>query len=484
MKNLYELKGFEIDLKLSKKEISAKEVTESFIERIISKDEVLNSYITENFENALKKAEEVDKKRINGEELSNFAGVPLGIKDNICTKDLKTTCGSKMLRNHKPIYDAYVVEKIKSADMIILGKTNMDEFAMGSSGETSFFGASKNPYNIENVPGGSSSGSAVAVSSGEAPISLGTDTGGSIRLPSSYCGIVGLKPTYGAVSRYGLIPFSSSFDVIGPMARCVHDTAIMSNIIYGKDLRDMSCRNVDFNDFTKNSQLDVKGLKIAVPSEYFNENISSDIREIVKKVASIFEKSGAIVEEISIPELSYSLPVYYLISSAEASSNLARYDGLRYGYKTDKYDNFDDLFLKSRKEAFGKEVKRRIILGTYILSSEQYDKYYNIALNAGNKIKNSIKNTFEKYDLILTPSTADTAFKLGEKKGQKEIYNEDLCTAFANIVGIPAITVPCGVDRNNMPIGVQLASKEFFEDTLFRGAYFIEREIGFNTNVR
>lgn len=484
MKNLYKLKGYEIALKLSKKEICAREVTEHFIERINSKEKTFSNFITCDFENALKNAAKVDDKRMNGEKLSFLAGIPVGIKDNICTKNLRTTCASKMLEDYVPIYDAFVVEKIKNANMIILGKNNMDEFAMGSSGENTVFGIPKNPYDITRVTGGSSSGSACAVAAGEAVMTLGTDTGGSVRLPASYCGIVGLKPTYGAVSRYGLIAFASSFDVIGPMAKCVLDTALISNVIYGYDIQDASSKDIVFDDFAKISDFDVKGLRIALPSEYFqNSNISNEVIEKVKKVALMLEKNGAVVEEVSIPELEYSLPVYYLVSSAQASSNLARYDGIRYGYKAKEYSDIEDLYSKSRSEAFGKEVKRRIILGTYVLSADQYEKYYHMAVNVQNKIRNSIKNIFQIYDFIITPSTADTAFKIGEKSGQKDMYSEDLCSVFANISGIPAITLPCGFDSNNMPMGVQIASKEFSEEKLFKAAYFIEKEIGFNTNV-
>ncbi|MBR4949283.1 MAG: Asp-tRNA(Asn)/Glu-tRNA(Gln) amidotransferase subunit GatA [Clostridia bacterium] len=479
MKELYKCKGFELASLLKKKEVSSKEILQSFINQIEKKEKFLSSYITLDLENALKKAEELDIKRIKGEDLSFLAGIPVAVKDNISTKGLLTTCGSKMLCNYIPVYDAFAVKCLKESEMIILGKTNMDEFAMGSTGENSYFGVTKNPRDIKKVAGGSSSGSAAAILSGEAPFSLGTDTGGSIRLPASYCGIVGLKPTYGAVSRNGLIPFASGYDVIGPMGRCVKDVSLLSQIIYKYDNKDMTCKNFNF-DFSNLENYSLKGKKIAVIKELFNSNIiSSDVLEKVNKALKIIENMGGIIEEISLPEIKDALWVYYIISSAQASSNLSKYDGIRFGFHPDEDSDIE----KIRTNAFGTEVKRRIILGTYILSSSQYEKYYQRAVNMQNQLIEKLDKIFDKFDFIITPTSPRTAHEISEKVNNKNIYDEDICTVFASVTGIPSISLPCGVDSSDMPVGIEISSKKFSDHILLKMANALEKEIGFDNDI-
>ncbi len=479
MKELYTCKGFELASVLSRKEVSSEEILQIFIKRIEEKDRILSAFITLDFENALKKAKEIDIKRIKGEKLPFLAGIPVAIKDNITTKGLRTTCGSKMLENYIPVYDAFAVKGLKDSEMIILGKTNMDEFAMGSTGENSYFGVTKNPRDIKKTSGGSSSGSAAAVLSGEAPFSLGTDTGGSIRLPASYCGIVGLKPTYGAVSRNGLIPFASGYDVIGPMGRCVKDVALLSQIIYKYDKNDMTCKNFEF-EFSNLENYSLKGVKIAVIKELFDSSIiSPDVIEKVKQTLKVLEGNGAIIEEISFPEIKDALWVYYIISSAQASSNLSKFDGVRYGFRPDGDFDIEEI----RTTAFKTEVKRRIILGTFILSASQYEKYYQRAVNMQNHLKQKIDNIFDKFDFIITPTTPKTALKIGEKTNSEDIYNEDICTVFANVTEIPSISLPCGFDSSNMPVGIEISSKRFTDHILLKMANALEKEIGFDNDI-
>ena len=394
----------------------------------------------------------------------------------MCTRGVKTTCASRMLENFIPPYDATVIKKLKEAGAIILGKVNMDEFAMGGSTENSAFFKTHNPVNLNKVPGGSSGGSAAVVAGNLAPISLGSDTGGSIREPASFCGIVGLKPTYGLVSRYGLVAFASSLDQIGPMTKDVTDAAILLNTISGHDEMDSTSAKLDKKDYTKALVNDVKGLKIGLPKEFFAEGVNVEVKEKVLAAAKKFEELGASIEECSLPATEYCLPAYYIIACAEASSNLGRFDGIRYGYRTEKYENIQDIFKNSRSEGFGEEVKRRIILGTYVLSSGYYDAYYKKAQKVRTIVKQNFDKVFEKYDLLLTPTAPTTAFDIGSKiSNPLEMYMSDILTVPVNVSGVPAISIPCGNDSEGMSVGLQLIAKHFDEETLLRAAYTYEQ---------
>lgn len=476
MKDICELTAHEIREAYENKELKVTEVIEAFYNKIKEKDEDIKGYITLCEEEAMKKAREIQEKYDTGEKLSPLAGIPIAIKDNMCTLGVKTTCASKMLENFIPPYDATVIKRLKEADAIILGKANMDEFAMGGSTENSAFFKTRNPLNLNKVPGGSSGGSAAVVAGNMAPFSLGSDTGGSIRQPAAFCGIVGLKPTYGLVSRYGLVAFASSLDQIGPMSKDVTDTAILLNEIAGYDEMDSTSANVEKKDYTKSLVDDVKGLKVGIPKEFMGEGVSEEVKESVIKASKELEKLGAVIEECSLPAIEYSLPTYYIIACAEASSNLGRFDGIRYGYRTKNYESIQDIFKNSRSEGFGEEVKRRIILGTYVLSSGYYDAYYKKAQKVRTLVKKDFDKAFEKYDLILTPTTPTTAFDLGSKTDNPlEMYMSDILTVSINIAGVPAITVPCGKDKSGMPIGLQFIGKHFKEDLLIRSAYTYEK---------
>ncbi len=478
MKALYELTAKEIREKYDKKEVTVVEVTKAFLNHIKEMNNQVKAYITVCEEEALKQAEDVQALFDKGEKLGPLAGVPIAIKDNICTNGVKTTCASKMLENFVSPYDATVVQKLKADGLIILGKVNMDEFAMGGSTENSAFFATKNPCNLNKVPGGSSGGSAAAVAANMAPISLGSDTGGSIREPAAFCGIVGLKPTYGLVSRYGLVAFASSLDQIGPMSKTVTDNAMLLNTIVGYDEMDSTSAKVEKKDYTKSLVNDVKGLRIGIPKEFFGEGLQKEVKEAVERALDKYKQLGAIVEECSLPNMKYALPAYYIIACAEASSNLGRFDGIRYGYRTQKYDSLKDIYRNSRSEGFGKEVKRRIILGTYVLSSGYYDAYYKKAQKVRTLIKKSFEEAFEKYDVIITPTTPTVAFGLGEKtENPLEMYLMDLYTVPVNIAGLPAISIPCGKDSEEMPIGMQIIGKHFDEETLLRVAYTYEQNM-------
>ena len=467
---------------LEERKITSEELTKQYFDRIKNVDDKINSYITICEEEAINKAKEIDQKYRKGEKLGPLAGIPIAIKDNICTKDIKTTCASKMLENFVPPYDATVIEKLKKEDAIIIGKTNMDEFAMGGSTERSFFKATKNPWNLNKVPGGSSGGSAACVSSDLAPIALGSDTGGSVRQPASFCGIVGLKPTYGRISRYGLVAFASSLDQVGILSKDVTDSAIMLNVLSGKDEHDTTSANVSVPDYTKDMVNDVKGLKIGLPKEYIGEGVSEDVREAILEAAEKFRSLGAIVEECSIPFAEHMLPTYYIISCAEASSNLGRFDGIRYGYRTSNYTSLKELYKNTRSEGFGQEVKRRILLGTYVLSSGYYDAYYKKAQKARTLLINKFKELFNTYDVVLTPVAPDTAFEIGSKTNDPvKMYLVDICTVPINVAGVPAISLPCGFDSNNMPIGMQLIGKHFDEETLLKVAYTYEQNTNWHT---
>lgn len=463
---------------LQGKELSSAEVVESYLEQIESKEPDIQAYLAITAETARNQAAQVDQLRAAGQELSPLAGIPSAIKDNICTKGIPTTCASKMLENFIPPYDAAVMEKLAAQHVIIMGKLNMDEFAMGSTTENSYFKVTRNPRNTDYVPGGSSGGSAAAVASCEAAFTLGSDTGGSVRQPASFCGVVGMKPTYGAVSRHGLIAFASSLDQIGIVTRDVLDSALVLGAITGKDHRDSTSMDHPVKDFTEGIGNGVKGLRVALPKECFGENVSNDIRQAVLKAAKQYESLGAHVEEVSLPRLKYALPAYYIISSAEASSNFARFDGVKYGYCTDDYEDIDQLYMKTRSEGFGAEVKRRIMLGSFVLSSEHYDAYYKKALQVRTLIINDLNAVFERFDVMLSPVSPTTAYKLGEKTAKPlEMYSGEIFTVPVNIAGLPALTIPCGEDRNGLPVGMQLIGRTFSEAVLYRAAYAYERSM-------
>ena len=466
--------------KLKNKELTSVEITKAYTDRIKEKESDVQAFVTTLEDEAMKKAEEIDSKRAKGKENSDFAGIPIGIKDNICTKGVKTTCSSKMLENFVSPYDATVMEKINNEGMINLGKLNMDEFAMGASTEYSAFHKTHNPWKLGTVPGGSSGGSAAAVASCEVPWALGSDTGGSIRQPASFCGVVGLKPTYGLVSRYGLVAFASSLDQIGPITKDVRDNAMLLNLIVGHDEKDTTSIERPKVDYTKALKGDVKGLKIGVPKEYFGEGINPEVKAKLEEAIETYKKLGAIVEECSLDIAEYALATYYIIACAEASSNLGRFDGIRYGYRAKDYSNLRELFKNSRTEGFGEEVKRRIILGTYVLSSGYYDAYYKKALAVRTLVKKEFDRVFEKYDVLLTPTSPNVAFEIGTKSNNPlEMYLADICTVSVNIAGLPGISIPCGVNSQGMPIGMQLIGDRFSEETLLNTAYTFEQEYKF-----
>ena len=479
--DITELTVHELQEKLKNKEITITEITKAYVNRINEKEKDVQCFITPLTEQAIKKSEEVNNKTEKGQ----LAGIPIGIKDNICTKGIKTTCGSKMLADFVSPYNATVMEKINSEDMIMLGKLNMDEFAMGSSTEYSYFHPTKNPWNLNTVPGGSSGGSAAAVAANLVPWALGSDTGGSIRQPASLCGVVGLKPTYGLVSRYGLVAFASSLDQIGPITKDVKDAAILLNVISGHDEKDTTSSEMEKKDYTKCLKNDVKGLKIGVPKEYFGEGINSEVKAKIEEAIEKYKELGATVEEFSLDIADYALATYYIIAPAEASSNLGRFDGIRYGYRTQNYTNLKELFKNSRSEGFGAEVKRRIILGSYVLSSGYYDAYYKKAQKVRTLVKKEFENAFKKYDVILTPTSPIVAFEIGTKStNPMEMYLSDICTVPINIAGVPAISIPCGVDSNNMPIGMQLIGNYFDEETILNAAYTYEQATNFRSKYK
>ncbi len=467
---------------LAKKEVTSQELTRAVIERIESVDKQVESYITNTFDYAMETAKAVDAKIAAGEKLAPLEGVPMAIKDNICTKDITTTCASKMLENFVPPYDAFVAKKVKAVGAPMLGKLNMDEFAMGSSTENSYFKKTKNPYDLTRVPGGSSGGSAAAVSADLAMYTLGSDTGGSIRQPASFCGVVGLKPTYGLVSRFGLVAFASSLDQIGPLAKDVTDAALVMNLIAGHDEMDSTSLNVPQTDYTSELGQDIKGLRIGVPEEYLGEGIDEDVKSRILDAIKVYEGLGAKVSYFSMRMSKYALPAYYIISSAEASSNLARYDGVKYGFRAEGFEDLLDMYKKTRSEGFGGEVKRRIMLGTYALSSGYYDAYYKKAQQVRTIIKNDFDTAFANYDVVLTPTSPITSFKIGEKTTDPmQMYLADICTVSINIAGLPAISLPCGFDRNNLPVGLQLIGDSFAEKTILKAAYAYEKATGFSS---
>ena len=471
----------ELKEKLDKKELTSEEITKAYINRINEKEKEVGAFVTISAEEAEKEAKKIDSEGRTGD----YSGIPIGIKDNLCTKGVKTTCSSKMLENFVSPYDATVVEKLNNKGIISLGKLNMDEFAMGSSTENSRFHITRNPWNLNTVPGGSSGGSAAAVAADLVPWALGSDTGGSIRQPASLCGVVGLKPTYGLVSRFGLVAFASSLDQVGPITKDVKDSAILLNIIAGHDEKDSTSANKEKIDYTKSLEKDIKGFKIGVPKEFFGEGISQDVKEKLQEAIETYKALGAEIEEISLDVAKYSLAAYYIIACAEASSNLGRFDGIRYGYRAEEFNSLKELYVNSRTEGFGDEVKRRIILGTYVLSSGFYDAYYKKAQKVRTYVSNEFEKAFSKYDVLLTPVSPTTAFEIGSKSNNPmEMYLADICTVSINIAGIPAISIPCGVDKKGMPIGMQLIGNKFAEEKILNAAYAFEQKIKFRENYK
>ena len=483
--NITEFTVHELQDKLKNKELTISEITKAYIERIEEKEKDVQAFVTILKDDAIKKAEEIQEKIEKKEIQGEFVGIPIGIKDNICTKGVKTTCSSKMLENFVSPYDATVMEKLKKENIINLGKLNMDEFAMGGSTEYSYFKKTKNPWNLNKVPGGSSGGSAAAVAANLVPWALGSDTGGSIRQPASFCGVVGLKPTYGLVSRYGLVAFASSLDQIGPITKDVKDCAMLLNIIAGHDEKDSTSANVEKKDYTKCLKNDVRGLKIGVPKEFFGEGINEEVKSSLKEAIEKYKELGAKVEEFSLDIAQYALATYYIIACAEASSNLGRFDGIRYTYRAPEYKNLKELYKKTRSEGFGPEVKRRIILGTYVLSSGYYDAYYKKAQQVRTLVMNEFNAGFEKYDVILTPTAPTVSFDIGSKSNNPlEMYLADICTVSVNIAGLPGISIPVGVDSQGMPIGMQLIGNKFCEETILNTAYTYEQATNFREKYK
>ncbi|WP_334292341.1 Asp-tRNA(Asn)/Glu-tRNA(Gln) amidotransferase subunit GatA [Tepidibacter formicigenes] len=471
---LYEMTLKEVSEKIKNKEITSLELTESILNRIKEVEPKVDSFISLTEEYAINKAKEIDEKIAKGENLSPLAGVPMAVKDNICTDGIKTTCASKMLENFVPPYDATAIKRLNKAGAVMVGKTNMDEFAMGSSTENSAFKKTKNPWDLTRVPGGSSGGSASAVAAGQAFYSLGSDTGGSVKQPASLTGLVGLRPTYGRISRYGLIAFGSSLDQIGIFAKDVTDCALVLREMAGKDNMDGTSANVEVPDYTKYLDNNIKGLKIGVPKEYFGQGVDEDVKNAVLKGIELLKEMGAQVKEISLPHTDYAVATYYVLAPSEASSNLARFDGIRYGYRANEYNSLEDLYIKSRSEGFGDEVKRRIMIGTYALSAGYYDAYYKKALKVRTLIKDDFVKAFEDVDVIITPTAPNVAFKIGEKTSDPmTMYMEDICTIPSCLAGVPGMSIPCGF-KNGLPIGMQIIGNHFDEATMLKVAYAFE----------
>lgn len=474
--NILDYTAVELSDRIKKGEIKVAEAVEAVFARIDEREEALNCYITLEKEKALARAGEVQKQIDEGTLTGPLAGVPFAIKDNLCTKGIRTTCASKILGNFVPAYSAEAVANLEKAGAVIIGKTNMDEFAMGSTTETSYFGDTRNPKNTEHVPGGSSGGSAAAVAAGECFAALGSDTGGSIRQPASHCGVVGMKPTYGTVSRYGLVAYASSLDQIGPLTKDVTDCAAVLETIASHDTKDSTSMKREDTDFTLALVKDVKGMRIGIPKDYFTEGLDSEVKEAVLAAAKVLEAQGAVVEEFDLSLVEYAIPAYYTIAMAEASSNLERFDGVKYGYRTEDAKDLHAMYKKSRSEGFGAEVKRRIMLGSFVLSSGYYDAYYLKALKAKALIKKAFDHAFAKYDLILGPVAPTTAPKLGESLSDPlKMYLSDIYTIAVNLAGLPAISVPCGEDKKGLPIGLQLIGDCFAEKKLIQAAYTYEQ---------
>lgn len=481
--DLFKMTAFELHRLLAQKEISVREVVDSFRERILSTDEELGSFLLFNWEEALHKAQELDAAIAGGKEVGTLTGIPVGYKDNICTKGLKTTCASKMLADFVPTYQATVVDKLTALDTVTLGKLNMDEFAFGSTGELSAFKETSNPWDKDRVPGGSSSGSAAAVAAGQLPLALGTDTGGSIRQPAALCGIVGLKPTYGLVSRYGLIATVGSMETIGPMARDVRDCALLLQAIAGHDPKDGTSSPEPVPDYSQSLVADVKGLKIGVPKEYFGDGVEPQIVDLIKKALQILETNGAIVEEVSLPHTECALPAYYLISTTEVSSTLARFDGVRFGYRNMEAEDLETMYIRSRGEGLGLEVKIRTLLGHFFSGPGRMQDFYDKGRKLRTLVKQDFDEVFAKYDLLVTPASPRVAWpKKTQELSPMEIYASDICTIPVNLAGIPAISLPCGIVEG-LPVGVQLIGRSFGETTLFKTAYTLEQALDFPKDI-
>ncbi len=474
--DLYSLALTDVAKKIKNKEVKIKDVLDDIYSRIDNVEPKVDAYITLTQKLAYERAQELQQKLDNGEDIGILGGVPIAIKDNICTNGVKTTCASRMLENFTPIYDATVIKKLEEAGAIVIGKTNMDEFAMGSSTETSYMKKTKNPWDLTRVPGGSSGGSAAAVSSDMAFAALGSDTGGSIRQPASYCSVVGLKPTYGLISRFGLIAFASSLDQIGPFTKTVEDAALMLNVIAGHDEKDTTSADIEKQDYTKALLNDVSGKTIGIPTDFITDGINKDVRAAYDEAIATLKNAGAAIKEIKLEYAKYSLATYYIIATAEASSNLGRYDGIRYGYRAKDFNDLEDLYRKSRTEGFGAEVKRRIMLGTYVLSSGYYDAYYKRAQQVRTLIVENFKKAFEECDVIMIPTAPNTSFKFGAHNASPlEMYLEDIYTVPVNMAGLPAVSVPGGFDSNGMPIGIQFIAKAFDEKNMLQVAYTFEQ---------
>lgn len=475
---LYEKTAAELSEMLRSKECSAVEILNDVNERINAVEEKVGAYVTLN-DKAMESAKAVDEALARGGQLHPLAGIPIGIKDNISTKGLRTTCSSRMLENYVPPFNATVADKINDAGMVVTGKMNMDEFAMGSSTETSYIHLTHNPHNLDCVPGGSSGGSAAAVAAGEAIVTLGSDTGGSIRQPAALCGVVGMKPTYGSVSRYGLVAFASSLDQIGSFGKSVKDVAMVQSAICGYDKMDATSAYIENTDYAANLKDSVKGLRVGVPEEYFGDGVDDDVKESVYNAIKALEANGAEIKKISLPSTGFAINTYYIIASAEASSNLARFDGVKYGYRAKNYDGLIDMYEKTRSEGFGDEVKRRIMLGTFVLSSGFYDAYYKKAKLVQRKITSEFAQAFMDCDIIATPTVPSSAFKIGENIGDPlKMYYSDVCTVTVNIAGLPAISLPCGKNKDGMPFGLQFIGNKFAEQTILDAAYGYEKICG------
>jgi len=473
---LYQLTAHELSEKMEKREISSQEIVRSVYNRISQVEDKLHSFVSLTEEDALLQARNIDQKIGKSKLRGRLAGIPVAIKDNICIRNGKTTCSSHILENFISPYEATVVSRLRDEGAVFIGKTNMDEFAMGSSTENSYFGITRNPWNLDYIPGGSSGGSAAAVASNETILAIGSDTGGSIRQPAACCGVVGLKPTYGRVSRYGLVAFASSLDQIGPFGKDVEDAALLMNVLSGYDENDSTSVNLDVPDFTNSLIEDIRGLKVGVPKEYFVEGMDVEVERAVKEAIELLRSLGAKTFEISLPHTEYGVAVYYLIAPSEASANLARYDGVRYGYRSPEIENLLEEYEKTRGEGFGAEVKRRIMLGTYALSRGYYDAYYLKAQKARTLIKRDFDEAFEKVDVIVTPTAPTPAFKIGEKVDDPlQMYLSDIFTISANLAGIPGISIPCGFSKKGLPIGLQLLAKPFNEEVLLRIGYTYEK---------
>ncbi|MFH0948730.1 MAG: Asp-tRNA(Asn)/Glu-tRNA(Gln) amidotransferase subunit GatA [Elusimicrobiota bacterium] len=478
--NLNNLTACDIISKIKKREISAKEIVEHFLMRIEKLDGKINAFNSVFAEKSLKKADEIDGKISKGEKVGTLAGLPIAIKDNMCIKGEKTTCSSKILENYVAPYNATVIEKLEKEDAIFIGKTNMDEFAMGSSTENSAFFTTKNPWDFERIPGGSSGGSASAVASLMVPVALGSDTGGSIRQPASLCGCVGLKPTYGMVSRYGLVAFASSLDQIGPFAKSVKDASLILQVISGYDEKDSTSVKIPVDNYISEIEKDINGLTIGLPKEYFIDGLDKEVEKAVRDSVQIFVKLGAKIKEISLPHTKYAVSVYYIIAPSEASANLARYDGIRYGFRAQS-DSLVEMYEKTRALGFGSEVKRRIMLGTYALSSGYYDAYYLKAQKVRTLIKNDFDNVFKDVDVILTPTAPSTAFRIGEKiLDPMQMYLSDIFTISCNLAGICGISLPCGFSSENLPIGLQLLGKPYDEKTILRASHNFQKHTDYH----